>query len=626
MCLNRSLGLGCFALCVFLFIAEPAYALSYSVESAGSISLPVSIACGAILLTALVTLFTRSLSSKIIATALALLFSFVGFNAFETQSLKLVALIAYSFASVFLVLTLKPNVTRVLTIINLSLVGMLFGAFVASEYLSIALFNDYLFSTQLIAVCVMLLVTRKQQENDDKNTNSDGDEERNSYLVSPYRDTVTNLPSLAQAIAIIEDKLQEVQTSDFAFLAFKPLNFSQVNRVIGHQNSDLMLLQFAYKLAKFTRDNQLLVNFGVPSSPERVCRLNGLDFLVVIDKRQCQHPIKIVLESVAKELTEVAPKAMSFRNFSLNYELTFGANLPSSNFSANLMIAQTSDALLLAERSASPLAYYNHESEIFSEYQLSNMEKVRSALEEGRASCLYQPQVSASTRKVKGFEVIFDPSSVLNEQLESKQFMRLVENTGVIYMITQLSIGAALDLLAVLAKNNQENLKVSINLSSQDLLQPELADFIEEQAQKRSVLLEHLVIEISEGILLSGAFRARMMIDQLRALGIQIAVDDFSGSYEALKYLRKASIAQVKIDCLHLGEQDRYAADKTIVMALVNVIRKMEIPVIATEINRQSTQKAILEVGGDTVQGKIVHSGLALNQLESWLVNWQKAS
>lgn len=624
MCVFRFCVYGLSLIFLLLALIHPAYAAGNVSSSIEPSTFALTIASGALLIVLMNSAASKIKINRTIGLYVLSFVLFIAYSLTAVVTIQSAFILLFAVASCWLIYSSREHISQALSVVSYLSVLVAASAFILNQLMVISISVESFLAVQFFVNSIVVLQVQLAQANNGQRTLT----EEHGMLTSniPAYDSVTNLPSLAQAIMVIEDSLNNAQPSDFAFLAFKPLNFNQVNRVIGHQNSDLMLLQFAYKMAKFCRENKLLVNFGSSVNPERVCRLNGLDFLVVIDKRNSQHPIKIVLESLTKQLVDAAPKAMSFRNFSLNYELTFGANLAKSNFSASHLIAQTSDALLLAERSASPLAYYNHESEIFSEYQLSNMEKVRKAIEEGRARCLYQPQVSVENKEVNGFEVVFDPSSVLNEPLERDQFMRLVENTGVIYMITKLCIVSALNLLANLAKQDLKGVTVAINLSSQDLLQPELADFIEIQADARSVSLENLVMELSEDVLLSGAFRARMMIDQLRALGVKVAVDDFSGSYEALKYLRKAAIAQVKIDCCHLSEKDRYLADKTIVSALINVIRKMDIPVIATEINNQSTQKALIEAGGDIVQGKVIHQGLTVSQFEQWLNAWQKAS
>ena len=68
----------------------------------------------------------------------------------------------------------------------------------------------------------------------------------------------------------------------FAIIVFKPINFQQVNKILGHKNSDILLLQLAYCLQKSVETNPNLVNFGSKLVPVRIARLRGLHFLVVL--------------------------------------------------------------------------------------------------------------------------------------------------------------------------------------------------------------------------------------------------------------------------------------------------------------------------------------------------------
>ncbi len=90
-----------------------------------------------------------------------------------------------------------------------------------------------------------------------------------------------------------------------------------------------------------------------------------------------------------------------------------------------------------------------------------------------------------------------------------------------------------------------------------------------------------------------------MMADQHRALGRKIAIDDFSGSYESLKYLRRTSVQQVKVECGQLNVEDNSKSEKTIVKALINLIRKMNIPVIGIGINNRAIEKGYLAMEGE---------------------------
>lgn len=436
-------------------------------------------------------------------------------------------------------------------------------------------------------------------------------------------DPITNLPTYQQVL----QRLNELDTTDdsrqFAAIAFKPLNFNQVNKVLGHQNSDILLLQLAYNIQKSISDNELLVNFLSAKDSIKVSRLQGLDFIVVLDGKRSNHPIKIIVEQICSQLSNSVPKAMSFKSFSLNFELAFGVALASEELkNSEQLISQASDALLEAERSHQHLCYFDQQTALYTEQQLAKMEKLKQDISSEALVWQAHPQVSLSDRSIKGFELAIDWRCSDGAKLTLKEFEQIAEYSGEIYRLTRQLIERAFSLLSVMHEAGVEQ-NVAINLSSKDLLEPELADYIEKQSAKVNIATSYLTIELSENVLLSSAYRARMMVDQFRALGVKIAIDEFSGSYESLKYLRRTSVQQVKIECAQLNAEDNSKSEKTIVNALVNLIRKMNIPVVGIGINNKEIEKAYLAMGGEVAQGRLLHQGIDLQDVLPWIKAWQ---
>ncbi len=436
-------------------------------------------------------------------------------------------------------------------------------------------------------------------------------------------DPITNLPTYQQGVSRLKQLIKNHPNDNFVAIVFKPLNFNQVNKVLGHQNSDILLLQLAYNLQKNIYDNETLLSFSEDSQDLKISRLQGLDFLVVFNPKLSSHPTKLMVENLCLQLSQSVPQAMSFKSFSLNFQLAFGVAVSSAQQqSAEQLIAQASDALLEAERSQQTLCYFDQSSTQYTEQQLAKMEKLKQDIIEDKLQWLAHPQISLSDKKLKGFELAIDWQSNDGTRLTGKEFDQIAEYSGEIYRLTKQMIRHAFHLLATMHKLGIEQ-NVAINLSSKDLLEQELSDFIEEQSLKSGISLTYLTIELTEQVLLNSPFRARMMVDQLKALGVKIAIDDFSGSYESLRYLRRTSVQQVKIECAQLNIEQGVKSEKTIVNALINLIRKMQIPVVATGVNNPDIEKSYVLMGGDVAQGQSLHAGIKLEQIENWLTAWQ---
>ena len=437
-------------------------------------------------------------------------------------------------------------------------------------------------------------------------------------------DPITNLPTYQQSLLSFTRASQKNPTARFVAVVFKPLNFYQVNKVLGHQNSDILLLQLAYNLQKHVENNDVLLNVNNTETPIRISRLQGLDFLVVINAARSNHPVKIIVEDICQQLASAVPQAMSFKSFSLNFELAFGVAIADgAKQDIEQLIAHASDALLEGESSNKVLNYFDQQSAIYTEKQLAKMDKLHQDIINENITWLAKPQVSLANKQLTGFELAVEWQANDGVRLTQVEFDEIAEFSGELYQLTKQMIGQAFTLLSEMHSKNIKQ-SIAINLSSKDLLEADLADYIEKQSAKTGVPLHYLVIELSEKVLLDSAFKARKMVDQLKALGIKLSIDNFSGSYESLRYLRKAAIHQVKIDCALLNNEQNAKSEKTIVSALVNLIRKMNIPVVATGINNREIEKSYLGIGGDLAQGNLIHQGIMMNEFSTWLEKWQK--
>ena len=443
-------------------------------------------------------------------------------------------------------------------------------------------------------------------------------------MYSYTHDPATNLPTYQHALKAFDYQLKSSSEKKLAAIVFKPKNFQQVNTVLGHHNSDILLLQLAYCLQQKLADNSMLVNFGVQEQPVRIARLQSLNFLVLLDLSLSHHPEQSIIEETCQQLAKGVPDAMSFKSFSLNFELVFGVAIaPQHGNSFSEIIAHAGDALLQAEKSQQMLDYFNNDSLLYAEQQLLKMERLKQDIADENLRWYLQPQVALSDRRIRGFELMVHWYWRGEVPLELNEFIKTAEYSGEVYLLTKQMIKQAFQALFSLHKLGMYQ-PVSVNLSSRDLLEPDLVDFIELQISNFNIPAKYLLIELSERVMLSACGRAKSMIDQLKSLGVGISIDEFSGSYESLRYLRKMSIEQVKIDCGYLEQVEDNRADKAIINALINLTRSMQLPLVGTSVNSKEVEELFIAMGGEFAQGLATNRGVVLDELEIWLERWFK--
>jgi len=436
-------------------------------------------------------------------------------------------------------------------------------------------------------------------------------------------DVYTNLPSQQQALQKMQDILKRQKKPHFAIIVFKPINFKHVNKILGHHNSDILLLQLAYCLQKSVESNKSLINFNCFNQPLRIARLQGIHFLVALELKNDELNDNDTVENLCQTLTFAVPDAMSFKSFSLNFELTFGISfLNGDGSSLSQTIAYAEDALLSAENNQLSLSFFNKEEVVYNEQHLLQMERLKNDIIKDNLKWYVQPQIFLKNKKLVGFELQVQWHSANNIPLDFNEFVDIAEHSGEIYLLTKQMITRAFKLILKLQRlSNYET--VSIKLLSQYLLEPDLVNFIEKQIAAYNVPAKYLVIELPEKIVLSAGARVRTIIDELKSLEVNIGISDFSGSYDSLRYIRKMTIHQVKINCVHIADKHDQS-ENAIATALVELTHKMQLPLIGTSIDDKSIEQGFTEMGGELAQGDIISNGVNIDKIDTWINSWNK--
>jgi len=471
------------------------------------------------------------------------------------------------------------------------------------------------------ATALAMLVTQKlfTTSSLDKNRETISDEELFSYTHDP----ATNLPTAQQALRTFESAIQSGSGKRYAAVVFKPINFQQVNSLLGYHNSDLLLLQLAYCLQKKIESNHNLLSFASSPQAVRIARLQSLQFLVIYDLNQSRFDDKSLLDELCQQLGDAIPDAMSFKSFSLNFELAFGIAISGENGdNFDEIVAHAGDALLKGLKSQQLVSYFDNSSILYTQSQLARMESFRQDVQDEKLFCYLKPQVNINNHHIIGFQLKVHWYEVgTNKPLELNDFAELAEHSGELYCLTKHMFKQAFSTLTSLHRIGVYQ-RVSVSLASESLFEVDLVDYIEQQLQQHEIAGKYLMVELNEQIMLNASQRVKSIIDQLKSLDINISIANFSGSYESLRYVRKMAIHQLKVDCQQLTNDSSNRVDKAITNALVTLTRSMKIPLVGTNIDRHDASQAYISMGGELIQGDIIHPGVVPEEIEIWLEKW----
>ena len=200
-------------------------------------------------------------------------------------------------------------------------------------------------------------------------------------------------------------------------------------------------------------------------------------------------------------------------------------------------------------------------------------------------------------------------------------FISELEQIGLIEKYTTWCIGTALK-NAVSWKIGGHQLKVSVNISVNDLLNPDFMQRLDALVDSHEDG-ELLAFEITENLFLSEYDRLFEVLEHIRYLGITLSIDDFGTGYSSLSRLKKLPVSELKIDQSFVTDMEKSQNDEVIVHSTIELAHNLGLSVVAEGVQSTATLQRLAMLGCDTAQGYIISEPLSAEQLTALLTRSQ---
>ena len=234
------------------------------------------------------------------------------------------------------------------------------------------------------------------------------------------------------------------------------------------------------------------------------------------------------------------------------------------------------------------------------------------ALAAGTLPAHYQPVVDLGTGTVSGFEALVrwpDPA----EGLTPADFLPVAARNGLVRVLTTHMVGTAARQLALwLAADDgrpgpdgttRRPLRVSVNVSPSELVDPQLIRLVEPLVEGLGLPAGALVLEVTEDALLEDGVAAARAARALHSLGVHVALDDFGSGYSALAHLTRVPFDVLKLDRQLVADADRSPASRTLLRGVVALAGELALSVVAEGVERSSQAEVLLDLGCTLAQG-----------------------
>ncbi|GAC1328422.1 MAG: hypothetical protein NVSMB2_27700 [Chloroflexota bacterium] len=416
-------------------------------------------------------------------------------------------------------------------------------------------------------------------------------------------DPLTELPNrmllrdrLTQAIAVGTRKRQSV-----SLIVLDLDRFKEVNDSLGHHAGDRLLKEVSARLQRTLR------------SADTVARLGGDEFAVVLPDTDASSAV-----SAATKLQRALEPPLMLDGCTLSLAGSMGvAAYPEHGADPDTLLRHADVAMYTAKRARGGLATYAPEHDSNTSERLTLISALRRAIGVDDLTLHYQPQVHCASGRLVGVEALVRWWHPQRGLIPPDHFVPLAEQSGLIRRLTRWVIRGALGHSATWRQFGNE-FSLSVNLSSHDLLDEHLPEYLSEQFTEFCFAPERLTVEITESALLGDSMRALRVLDDIRAVGVHVALDDFGTGYSSLSYLKEWPVDEIKVDRSFVRNMSAESRDQAIVRATIDLAHSLGLRVVAEGVEDLATFELLSKLGSDRAQGYYIGRPVAASQMGRW--------
>lgn len=419
-----------------------------------------------------------------------------------------------------------------------------------------------------------------------------------------FQDTLTGLPNRVRFNQLLEKSLAEARVTGHPLSVFLLGldRFQQINDTLGHPVGDRVLAEVGKRLA------------GVIGPNDAVARVAGDEFALMLPGVA----VKDVGVSIAS-VQRVFDERFLLDGQPLDLRASIGAaSFPEHGSDAIDLVRCADIAMYRAKRTNNSYAIYDPSYQTFRQEHLSLLGELQKAIENNELRLYYQPKVNLQTGAANEAEALVRWIHPQRGFIPPGDFIPFAEQTGFIMEVTRWVLSAGIAQAGRWAAQGQP-IKLSINIATRDLLDPDLPNLIASQLNVAQLDPKLLCLEITESGFMEDPTHALGILRTLRGMGLGLAIDDYGTGYSSLAYIRQLPVTELKIDRAFVVDLDSNDSDAQIVHSTIDLGHRLGLKVVAEGIETQAVAEQLAKMGCDLAQGYYFAKPMPAEQFDAWL-------
>ena len=421
-------------------------------------------------------------------------------------------------------------------------------------------------------------------------------------------DTLTGLPNRAFLNCHLQKLLDGILPRESVAIMFIDLDrFKQINDTMGHDPGDLLLREVALRLQRALHPDDV------------VARLGGDEFIVTASCPQGEESAAVVAKKILSSLS--APFVIEGQEVFVTASL--GISMAPQDGKTKDVLFKNADIAMYRAKEAGRNGY------CFFHMEMSEAAKFRRVLENSLHRALereefrlhYQPRVDLASLQVIGMEALIRWDHPELGQVPPLQFICIAEECGMIESIGHWVLEEACGQTKRLMDELGYPLRISVNLSARQLRSPDLVKQVSHILDATGLPGGLLELELTESALIEDMEASAAMLNELKTLGVKLAVDDFGTGYSGLAYLQRFPLDVLKLDRSFVTENAEGKKNLKFIKAFLDLAHALNLSVVAEGIETEEVLDMLRSFSCDEGQGYLFAKPLPYHQLKTLLVS-----
>ncbi len=423
-----------------------------------------------------------------------------------------------------------------------------------------------------------------------------------------HHDPLTKLPNRLLFNDRLDHALQHALREDnqVAVLFLDLDRFKNINDSLGHPVGDKLLQSAAERITNLLRKE------------DTVARLGGDEFIILIE----EHDDAQVIAHLAQKIINSFSSPFLIDRHELHLTVSVGISLYPHDGEDSATLVKNADAAMYRAKEEGRNDYQFYTTSLTAAVfeRLTLETALRQALLRNEFVLYFQAQHSLETGKIIGTEALIRWQHPDMGLILPAKFIPMAEESGLIEHIGEWVLYNACEQMQRWQAGGAIIERITANVSGVQFQRGDIVSTLKAVLDQTRLDPKLLELEITEGVIMQKTEHAISVLDNIKQLGVAIAVDDFGTGYSSLSYLKRLPVDKLKIDKSFVRDIPENPNDEAIARAVVALGHSLQLKVIAEGIETEEQLNFLQSIGCNEGQGFYYGTPLSAQEFEKLIL------